>query len=132
MKDRILDRKTFQEGDKIFAEGEVGNLAFVLQSGEVEIVKNAGEDNELVLGTIGAGGIFGEMALIDDSPRMATARGLVGGVYIVVNRQMFEAKLSKADPFIRGLMHVLSDTLRSMSAAKAESVGRKEPEISKE
>ena len=119
MSDRVLERKVFQAGDKIFKEGEEGNLAFVIQSGEIQIVKNAGEENEIVLATVGQGGILGEMALLDNSPRMATARASAGGAAIVVSRQMFEKKLNKADPFIRGLLNILADHVRRMSKEKA-------------
>jgi hypothetical protein len=70
----ILERRTLKGGDTVFREGEQGSSAFVVQSGEVVITKLIdGEENELA--TIGVGGIFGEMALIDEQPRMATARG---------------------------------------------------------
>jgi len=115
MSDRVLERKTFQIGEKLFKEGEDGNLAFVLQSGEVEIVKNAGLDNEIILATVGQGGIIGEMALLDNSNRMATARAKSGGAAIVITRQMFDAKMKKADPFLRGLLNILADHVRRMS-----------------
>lgn len=118
MADRVLERKVFQAGDKIFKEGEDGNLAFIIQSGEIQIVKNAGEDNELILATVGQGGIIGEMALLDNSNRMATARASVGGAAIVISRQMFEAKMKKTDPFIRGLLNILADHVRRLSAPK--------------
>jgi len=121
MQDRVLERKVFQPGDKLFKEGEDGNLAFVLQSGEIEIVKNAGGENEKVLATVGTGGIIGEMALLDTNMniRMATARASEGGVAIIITRQMFEKKMQKADPFIRGLMNILADHVRRMSDAPA-------------
>ncbi len=118
MSDRVLERKTFQAGDKIFKEGEEGNQAFILQSGEVQIVKNAGEENEIVLATVGQGGIIGEMALLDNSNRMATARVSIGGAAIVISRQMFEAKMKKADPFLRGLLNILADHVRRLSKEK--------------
>lgn len=115
MSDRVLERQTFQEGDNLFKEGDEASLAYVLQSGEIEIVKNAGEEHEVVLATVGAGGIIGEMALLDNSVRMATARVVLGGAAIIINRQMFEAKMKKSDPFIRGLLNVLADHLRRLS-----------------
>jgi CRP/FNR family transcriptional regulator, cyclic AMP receptor protein len=121
MSDRVLERKVFQPGDKIFKEGDDGNLAFVLQSGEVEIVKNAGLENEFIIATVGQGGIIGEMALLDNSNRMATARASQGGAAIVISRQMFEKKMKNADPFLRGLLNILADHVRRMSAEKAGS-----------
>ena len=120
MSDRVLERKTFQNGEKLFKEGEDGNLAFVLQSGEVEIVKNADLDNEIILATVGQGGIIGEMALLDNSNRMATARAKSGGAAIVITRQMFDAKMKKADPFLRGLLNILADHVRRMSKGMSD------------
>ncbi|MHA1597877.1 MAG: cyclic nucleotide-binding domain-containing protein [Alphaproteobacteria bacterium] len=121
MADRVLEREIFQAGDRIFKEGDEGNQAFVIQEGEMQIVKTVGE-KEMVLATVGKGGIVGEMALLDDSPRMATARATQGGRAIVISRKMFEAKMSKADPFIRGLLNILADHVRRMSKEQAAKV----------
>ena len=109
--DSILERQTFQPGDRIFKEGDYGNLAYIVQSGEVQIVKII-DGVETVLGTIGKGGMFGEMALIDSKPRMAAARCTKGATIIVVTRAMFEQKMTKADPFSRGLLNILVDHIR--------------------
>ena len=114
MADTILERRPCQAGESIFKEGEQGDRAYVVQAGEVEIVKEI-DGQSVVLGTIGPGGIFGEMALIDDKPRMAAARMSKGGTVIVVSRQTFEDKMSKTDPFIRGMLNVFANTIRSMS-----------------
>lgn len=109
--DTILQRQTYQTGDRIFKEGDEGNMAYIVQSGEVEIVKII-DSVETVLGTIGKGGMFGEMALIDSKPRMASARCSKGATIIVVTRGMFNQKMTKADPFIRGLLNILVDHIR--------------------
>lgn len=114
MSESILQRQTFQAGDRIFREGEEGNIAYVVQSGEVEIYKEI-DGKEVVLGKVGQGGIFGEMALIDSKPRMAGARASKGSTIIIVTRAMFEQKLAKTDPFIRGLLNILVENIRSLS-----------------
>lgn len=114
MAESVLQRQTYQAGDRIFKEGEEGNIAYVVQSGEVEIYKDI-DGEEVVLGTVGQGGIFGEMALIDSKPRMAAARASKGSTIIIVTRGMFEQKLAKSDPFIRGLLNILVDNIRSIS-----------------
>ncbi len=114
MAEAILQRQTYQAGDLIFKEGDEGNLAYVVQSGEVEIVKDI-DGVQTVLGTVGQGGIFGEMALIDSKPRMAMARCSKGSTIILVSRGMFEEKLSKSDPFIRGLLNILVNHIREIS-----------------
>ncbi len=110
----VLQRQTLQAGDRIFKEGDEGNTAYVVQAGEIEIFKTV-DDKEVVLGRVGQGAIFGEMALIDSKPRMAGARASKGSTVIVITRAMFEEKLHKADPFIRGLLNILVDNIRSMT-----------------
>ena len=115
MAEAVLERRTYDTGQKIFDEGQVGNQAYIVQSGRVEIVKSI-EDRETVLGTIGEGGMFGEMALIDNQPRMAMARAAEVTTLIFVSRMMFEQKMVKADPFVRGLLKILVGNIRSLSA----------------
>jgi CRP/FNR family cyclic AMP-dependent transcriptional regulator len=126
--DRVLERKTFQAGDMLFKEGEAGNIAFIIQSGEIEIVKSAGEDNESVLASVGERGIIGEMALLDNSNRMATARASIGGSAIVISRQLFELKMHTADPFIRGLLNILADHVRRLGALHPADLAALVPE----
>ena len=115
MAESVLERRTFETGQKIFDEGQVGNHAYIVQSGRIEIVKML-EDREFILGTIGEGGMFGEMALIDDQPRMAMARAAEMTTLIFVSRIMFEQKMVKVDPFVRGLLKILVGNIRSLSA----------------
>ena len=117
--EKILERKVYQMGEVIFKEGDEGSRAYVVQSGEVEISKML-DGTRTVLGTIGKGGIFGEMALIDDAPRMASAVALDVTTVILVSRQMMEEKLSKADPFLRGLINIFANNLRRLANQKME------------
>ena len=114
MKQSVLERIVFEAGEDVFKDGEKGNSAFVVQDGLIEIIKGSGDD-EVVLGTIEKGGIFGEMALIDDQPRMASARAADVTTVIVIDRQMFRKKLAKSDPFVRGLLGIFTKNLRSMA-----------------
>ena len=114
MADDALERITFKPGDIIFSEGDKGYRAYIILEGEVDIVKEI-DHKPTVVATVGKGGIIGEMALIDDSPRMASARGASDGLIIVVTADKFNAKLEKADPFIRGLLKILADHSRRLS-----------------
>ena len=110
----ILQRQKYGAGDLIFKEGDEGRLAYVVEEGEVEIFMII-DDHEQVLGTVGKDGIFGEMALIDNQPRMANARATKTTTIICVTRQMFDEKLNRADPFIRGLLKILADNNRDIT-----------------
>ena len=108
----ILDRKVLQAGASIFREGDEGTRAYLVQSGEIEIWR-AVDGGKKRLGVIGPGGIFGEMALIDRSPRMASATALTDTTVVVVSDRMFEDKLKKTDPFVAGLLRILVRHVRS-------------------
>lgn len=60
-------------GDILFKEGDKGSLAYVIQEGEVEVVKIT-DGREVLLAVRGPGDVIGEMALLDESPRNATVR----------------------------------------------------------
>lgn len=110
----ILERKSFRDGDTIFREGEQGSSAFVVQSGEVAILRNVDGVNE-ELAVVGPGSIFGEMALIDDQPRMATAKVKGGATIMTITKLMYKEKLKDTDPFIRALLRILVETVRGSS-----------------
>ena len=112
---QILDRQVIAEGLSVFNEGDRGDRAYIVQDGRIEIVRRNGDGPELVLGTVEKGGIFGEMALIDDQPRMATARAAMPTTIIAVPRDVFAKKLAKCDPFIRGLLGIFVRNIRSMA-----------------
>ena len=107
----ILERRSFKDGETVFREGELGSTAFIVQAGEVEISRTD-DGHEQVLAVIGTGGIFGEMALIDDKARMATAKVKGGATIVTITKQMYESKLKSSDPFIRALLRILVETVR--------------------
>jgi CRP/FNR family cyclic AMP-dependent transcriptional regulator len=114
---KILDRLVIAEGASVFTEGELGNVAYIVQDGSIEIVRSSG-DSLKVLATVEKGGIFGEMALVDDKPRMASARAAVATTVIIVTREMFNKKLAACDPFIRGLLGIFVQNIRSMAQSR--------------
>jgi CRP/FNR family cyclic AMP-dependent transcriptional regulator len=112
---KFLERKVFFPGQKIFGEGEEGTRAYVVERGMIEISKTGPDGEERVLGTVAQGGIFGEMALIDNQPRMATARAVQETTCIFISRASFDEKMRKADPFIRGLLQIFVRNIRNMT-----------------
>lgn len=111
---KIVDRKVYYAGQTVFKMGEIGDRAYLVQEGLIEIVRNSPE-GEKVLGTIGPGGIFGEMALIDAQPRMATARAQEQTTVIIIGQQQFTDKLARADPFIKALLNIFVRNIREMA-----------------
>lgn len=85
---RRLTRAHFQPGDLIIRQGEEGHSAFVVTSGEVAITREEG-GRTLELARLAAGECFGEIALLTDAPRNASARALTPVDLIVLPRDQF-------------------------------------------
>lgn len=107
----VMSRKVYSAGSVVFREGEVASRAFLVEKGTVEIVKSV-DGKDKVLGNVERGGIFGETALIDNKPRMATAIAKDECTLVVISEQMFEEKVSQADPFIRALLRIFVRNIR--------------------
>lgn len=102
--------ETRNAGEAIFAMGDPGHVLYVVRSGKVQI-----KVGEMVLRTIAEGGIFGEMALIDDDvhTRSATAIALTRCEVVPVDRPRLLA-LVNADPlFALELAKLIVDRLRT-------------------
>ena len=70
----MSDTVTFSAGDVIFRQGYPGDHAYIIQSGEVEIYNEENDGSEKQLAILGSGEMFGEIAVMDDAPRSASAR----------------------------------------------------------
>ena len=104
---------TYQAGETIFAEGDTGDLAYIVESGMIKVSRNVGE--KITLGTIEKNGIFVEMALIDEATRIASASALIEIVCIPVPKIAIQTHLADADPPLRKLVNVLLSNARSLS-----------------
>ena len=81
--------KEYLPGATIFMEGEPGKALFIIIAGTVSICRDLNEGEEL-LATLTAGGYFGELALIDDQPRFASARAAEASRLLILYRSDFE------------------------------------------
>ena len=111
---KILHREIYPAGTTIFREGEAGNRAYVIESGKVEVWREVGGE-PVRLGLVGQGGIFGEMALIDKAPRMASVSALKDTTCVIVTEDVFNKKLDEADTFLVALLRIFVRNIRSLT-----------------
>ena len=98
---------TFESGEVVFAEGDEGDKMYVVRSGEIDI-----ERDGVVAETLSKGGIFGEMALIDGSPRSATARAKTACEVAPINEKSFLFLVHETPFFAIAVMRTLAERLR--------------------
>ncbi|MCB1650506.1 MAG: cyclic nucleotide-binding domain-containing protein [Alphaproteobacteria bacterium] len=106
----ILERRYYAEGDVIVREGELGECAYLIQSGAVEVFAE-NEDHNVPLAVLEVGQIFGETALISDAPRTASVRASKDCNLIIITRLDLEEKLKKSDGTIRAIVRMLMQRL---------------------
>ncbi len=107
-----LKSKIFQKGDVIFSEGESGDVAYIVQSGCVGIFKTV-EGERIRLNLLTGGELFGEMAIIDGSRRMAEAVALDRSVVRMIPADILEEKIEQYDAFLKALIKILVGNLRA-------------------
>src|SRR5262249_47888039 len=98
---RFLE-KGYNPGEIVFQEGDPGRALFVVVEGTVEITQ-ATAKGEYVLRTLGPGDAFGEVALIDDFPRSATARVAMPARLLILYKSDFDA-LMEGDAHITNVV----------------------------
>jgi len=111
--------KRFAAGTVLFREGDKGEEMFILQSGKVKISKKI-RGVEKTLATLEKGEFFGEMAILNDKPRSATAETIEDCDMLVIDRKTFETLLRSnveiAIRFIKRLADRLRETNDQMEA----------------
>jgi len=103
----------YSKGNILFRQGDIGNAAFIVNSGAVGIYREV-DQQKVPLAILRKGELFGEMAAIDGSPRMATAITIKDSTLTIISNELLTDKMSKSDPFVRALFHILLQNLRSV------------------
>ncbi len=112
--DKTPNIQRYANGDIIVSEGIVSNNAYIIFEGKVNITKKV-DKKSILINTLSKGEVFGEMGLISQSVRSASVVA-VGNVTIgVIEREQFEAIVSKLPDDVRAIVKALVDRLRYTS-----------------
>ena len=103
--------REFRAGDVLFREGEKGEEMYVVQSGLVQVLKKVGNEEERPLATLGRGEFLGEMAILNNKPRTATAVVLEDARCLVIDGRTLEAMISKSPEIAMRLIKKLAGRL---------------------
>lgn len=109
--------RRFRRGEVIFHAGDPGDSLFIVASGSVKITVTAEDGAEpAILTTIGAGGFFGELALLDGAPRSATAAAVDAVETLVLRRDAFDRLVDTEVGLRRTLLGALAAEIRRLTA----------------
>ncbi len=110
----ILERRFVPKGSIFIKQGDEAYSAYLIQSGSVSVYSKVNDDVH-ELAQLGAGEICGEMALVNDGPRIASVKAIEDCNLIVITRTAFEEKLRKVDPTIYAIIKMLIERLKNLN-----------------
>jgi CRP-like cAMP-binding protein len=103
--------EVFDVGAVVFREGDAGETMYAVKDGEVDLVVNG-----TVVETVGPGGIFGEMALIEHEARSATAIAKTPCELVPIDERRFSFMVQQTPNFAMHVLRTLAHRLRAMNA----------------
>lgn len=107
----VIQILSVPKGETVFKQGEPATSAYIVASGSIAVYREIDGEQQPVA-RLKKGEMFGEMAIIDGTPRRATAVALEDCTLSLISKEMIEEKIGAATPLIAGIMHVFIDNIR--------------------
>ncbi|HEY2940822.1 MAG TPA: Crp/Fnr family transcriptional regulator [Vicinamibacteria bacterium] len=105
-------RKRYPKDTVVFFENEEGDFFFTILEGRIKVTILGDDGREVILSVLGPGDFFGEMALLDNEPRSATAIAVEESELLSLHRNDFQSVLNDNKSITSALIRVLSARLR--------------------
>lgn len=121
---QLLVRREYQEGDLLFIAGSVSDVMHFIVRGTVEVFFETSAREVVPLARLGPGETLGEMGVIDDRSRTASARALVDVHTLTLCQQCYRDLAARGDPLAVWLLDVTANTLARRILAMEERVAR--------
>jgi CRP-like cAMP-binding protein len=105
--------KTYRPGEIIVKQGEIGDCMYVIQDGDVDVLK---EENgaQTVVDTMHTGDIFGEMAIIDHTVRSSTVRASTAVRILTIDKKTFIRRVQEDPSLALSVLKVMSQRVRNL------------------
>ena len=107
-----MGHEHYEAHEIIFQQGDIGDRLYIVMDGEVELFEQDSGPAPRLLGRVGSGECFGEMALINDKPRMATARTVTRTNLLSMSRQAFQDLFAHHPPLRRMFQTLIDERLQ--------------------
>jgi len=109
---RLTSRRTCPKDTVVFFENEEGDSFFCIVAGRIKVTILGDDGREVILSVLGRGDFFGEMALLDNEPRSATAIAVEDTELLSLHRNDFQSVLSDNRSIMSALIKILAARLR--------------------
>jgi len=111
--------KTYPDGALIFRQGEAGDCMYVIQAGHVDVLHER-EGQEVLLTTLGAGDIFGEIAIFRQEARSATVRARGEARVLTLDKRAFLRRVHEDPSLAYRILQKMSNRIRELSTELAQ------------
>ncbi len=116
---KVMERRVFPAEAVIFKEGDAAREAFIILRGEVDIVSVNAAKQRVVLTTLRKGQLFGDLALMAESRRTASAIARTPCEVMALSQEVLKKKLEAADPLLRFWVSYLGERVIALSKRAA-------------
>src|SRR5512143_4269462 len=106
--------KQYRDGEYVVHQGEEGDCMYVVQSGEVEVIRRS-TGREFCLAVLGPGEFFGEMALVERDVRTASVRALGDASVLTLDKSSFLRQVHQDPSLAFRLLEKLSHRIRDLN-----------------
>ncbi len=117
---RMVDEVSLEPGEELFAEGSPGDRAYVIEDGELEIIKNS-SGREVLLAVRESGEVIGEMSLLEDTPRTASVRARDSVRLLAIHKEQLDELLESSPSAARALLVTVLGRFRSTNVMLRQS-----------
>ncbi len=116
----MVEEVHLEPGEMLFEEGSRGDKAYIIREGELDIIKTSGE-RPVLLVVRGSGEVIGEMALLEDVPRVASVRSRGHSTLLAIGQEQFDQLLDSSVSASRTMMNTVLNRWRTLNALLRQS-----------
>ncbi len=116
----LIETTNIAAGDVLFTENSLGDRAYVIKEGQLEIVKS-GADGEMLLAVRSTGEVIGEMALLEENPRMAGVRARTDSTLFTITKDQLDHLIATSPSAAQALFKTILTRWRSTQGRLRQS-----------
>ena len=127
----VAQLRTYPEGQVLVREGETEHVFYIVAAGQVAITHRLGPSQERLIAVRRPGEYFGEMALIENKPRSASATAVAETTVLEITEEVFNEFLAKSPGMALSMIRHITANLRTADQAAIKDLSQKNAELAK-
>lgn len=112
----IVTEEKYEKESVVFKEGDKGDSLYIVKSGKINLTKKDGSGKDSTLASLGEGAVIGDMSLVDDQPRSATAVTERDTNCIVITKEDFTALIADNPEIMQAILRMTTERLRTTNS----------------